>query len=188
LEKLNALELAGATMILLNLRGSYTCISHGLEYWNEAQTLRNSAQGSIPKVPWKVNSIIPWRAVEWTTRDELRELQHRLLAEKEIQALLVGRRILSRISPRALVHHLWHGFIRSYSYDLVSANRYTELLNTCWIMLEGADGHDLDGNDPLWSMIIDVTSILVCTLLKLGTDRNPILNLDTLKLSLKLFF
>jgi len=147
LEKIDALELAGA-MILLEERNG-TSMSRGLGYWNEAQDLRDSAQGSIPKVPWKVNSLVPWRAVEWTTRDELRELQQRPLAVKKIQALLVGRRILLRFSSKAFVHHLWNGFVLIYFHRLLSAKRYTEFFDICWIMLEGTRGYDPGNDDEL---------------------------------------
>ena len=160
-------------------------MSRGLGYWNEAQDLRDSAQGSIPKVPRKANSIVPWRAVEWTTRDELRELQQRPLAVKKIQALLVGRRILLRFSSKAFVHHLWNGFVLIYCYRLLSAKRYTQYLNICWIFLEAARGHDPDDNE-LGSMIAEVTLFTERALMKLKNEHNPILNLETWKLSLKL--
>jgi len=124
--------------------------------------------------------------VEWTTRDELRDLQHRPLAEKKIQALLVVHRILSRVSPRSIVPHLWKGSFKVYCSRLVFSNRYTQLLDICWIFLEAARGHDPDDNDELWSMITEVTLLLCNALRNLKNERNPILNLETWKLSLKL--
>jgi len=184
LEKINALELAGAMLILE--RQSEISIPQALGYWDEAQDLRDSAHGSIRKLQLEVSSIVPWRAVEWTTRDELRELQHRPLAEQMIQALLVGRRILSSVSSRPLVHHLLTRFVLTLFNRLLTGNRYTELLDICWIMLEGARGHDPGDSEELWTMIASVTYSLVTALRKLKNQHNPILNLETLKISMEL--
>ncbi len=182
LEKIDALELAGS-LTLLN--GSST--PKALGYWDEAQDLRESAQGSIPKVPWKVNGMVPWRAVEWTTRDELRELRHRPFSEKKIQALLVGRRILSRVSFKAFVHHLWKGSFMVYCNGPLSANRYTEFFDICWIFLEGARGH-ADYDYEVGLMIAEITISLEDAIRKLKNKHKPFLTLEIWKLSLDLVF
>ena len=105
-----------------------------------------------------------------------------------IQGLLVGRRILSSVSSRPLVHHLLTRFVLTLFNRLLTGNRYTELLDICWIMLEGARGHDPGDSEELWTMIANVTYSLVTALRKLKNQHNPILNLETLKISMELVF
>lgn len=178
LERIAALELAGA-MSLLHHKEEDISVSKAFLYWTAALDLR--AQGSIPKVPLGDNSIVPWRAVEWTTEDHLEELVHRPLADMQIQALLVARRIDSRMIPDApsLCWYVWDQFVKDYSSKLYSENRLTELLEICWCMLEGV-------RITHQKMIIDIVYDLVLCLRKLKDEKSPILNSETLHLSLKL--
>ncbi len=145
LEKIDALELVGA-MILIEKEDEVS-VSKALQYWNDALNLRESAQESIPKILVNANNIIHWWIIEWTTRDQLEELQQRL-DDMKIQAILVIRRILSRTNSTA--HHssyLWGDFIHYYCTSLLDSERFSELLDICWIMLEGASLPSLAGEE-----------------------------------------
>jgi len=183
-EKIDALELAGA-MILLRPENDN---DHALQYWNEALDHRESAQGSIPKVPLKSKTTVHWRAAEWTTREELVELEDRPWFDLNTQALLVARRIFSSISSESLVFYLWNGFaFDNYILVLYLSKQHTMLLETCWIILEGALRQDLS-DDDLWVVIVQGTFMLVSCLEGLKQDQSPILNLETIKLSFELVF
>jgi len=182
-EKIDTLELAGAKLLLHNKDES--SISQALQYWNEALDLRESAIGSIPKVPLKTNNIVHWRTIEWTTRDQLRELQTNPSVDKiKIQAIVVAQRIFSRISSEALFYYLYD-IASDNCKALLSANRISELLEVCWVMLEGARLHDIR-EMLLWLMVEWFTEMIVTALTKLQIDRNPILSSETLMLSLEL--
>ncbi len=186
-EKIDALELAGA--IILLAQGFQSKFIHlAFQYWNEAQDLRESSQGLIPKVPWSesINNV-PWKTTEWTTRTQLVELENNPLSytssyKRKFQAILVSRRILSRISSKAFVHHLWEGPTQRFYSDLKGA----EELDVCWALLEGARAVTDPVDDDLREMIVKISCRLVSTLKKLQTYRSPVLNSETLKLSLQL--
>jgi len=183
-EKIDTLELAGAELLLHKQDDS--SISQAFQYWNEALDLRESAQGSVPKAPLNTSNIIHWRAVEWTTRDQLRDLQANPSVDKiKMQAILVAQRILSRISSEALLNYLWYEVVSEYCEELCSESRSTELVEVCWIMLEGARLHDTR-EIYLWLMVERITKTIVMALMKLKIDGNPIFSSETLQLSLEL--
>jgi len=183
-EKIDILELAGVN--LLRKMDDNSSISQAFQYWNEALDLRDSAQGSIPKVPLNPNNIVHWRAVEWTTRDQLRELQNYPSVDKiKMQAILVAQRILSRISSGAFLNYLWYGLYTDYAEALCTGNWYAELLDYYWVLLEGARLHDPRKTDN-WLAIKSITQDLLNALENLKKDRSPILNSETLRLSLEL--
>lgn len=183
LEKINTLELAGSLLLLHEENGS--SISQAFHYWNEAQDFRDSAQESIPKIPLSLHNTVPWRAAEWTTKDQLKELRHRLSADIKMQAILVAQRVLSGISSNAFSSYLWRGFVYDYFSFLSSANRNIELLDICWIMLEGARRHD-PRQFHVWHLIGNATLFLIATLIKLKDNSNAVLNSEILRLSLEL--
>jgi len=167
-EKIDALELAGAMIILRTQNDQST--SQALKYWDIAVHVSEKAQGSILKVPLKSKTNVHWRAKEWTNREELVELQNRPLADLKMQATLVARRILSSISSKALVFFLWNGFFfNQYSSALLVDNQHTKLLEMCWIILEGARQHDPYDRD-LWIVIVQTTTTLMSKI-KMATAR-----------------
>ncbi len=132
------------------------------------------------------NNIVHWRAVEWATKDQLRELQkHPSVDRKKIQATLVAQRILSRISSEALLSYLWYGSTALYSGALYSRNLNAELLEVSWILMEGARIHDT-WKTELRQVIEYITKNVLKALTKLQIDRNPIFNSETVALSLEL--
>jgi len=184
LEKINALELAGSLLLLHKEDDS--SISQAFQFWNDALDLRDSAQGSIPKVPLSLPNTVQWRAAEWTNRDQLRELHRRSSAEVKIQAILIAQRVLSSISSSAFSSYLWLGFVYDYFSLLHSANRNSELVDVCWIMLEGARRHD-PRQFHVWHIIGNAILFLITTLMKLRRDDpNAVLNSELLRLSLQL--
>lgn len=181
LEKINALELAGAVLLLLN-GDNRNSISQAFQYWNEALNLR---EGSIPKVSLNADKNVHWRTVEWTTRIELEQLQHHSPVNRKMQAILVARRILSHVSSKALERYLWNSIVSFYFLRQFPRNRHIEQLEMFWIMLEGARVTDLLDN-KLWTMVVKINDCIVWYLKKLKEEQNPILTSDVLKLSLEL--
>jgi len=78
-EKIEALELAGSSILLFN--EDQDSIDRAFQLWNEAQDLRDNAEEPIiPKTSLNADQTVPWRSVEWATRDELDQLRLRPLA------------------------------------------------------------------------------------------------------------
>jgi len=188
--KIIALELAGA-VILLDERSRGRFRSQSFKYWNEAQDLRESV-GLIPKVVEDLGiNNIPWRATEWTTRTQLEELQNyrhyssTQSHNREIQAILVSRRILHRISSKAFVHFLWK-LVPAENCCSFSDSPDALSLELCWALLEGIRHVTDPGTEDLWEMVVKLNNRLVSTLSKLKSKRSPILNCETLKVSMRL--
>ncbi len=181
LEKINALELAGASILLF--KQEENSVSQAFKYLFEAQGLRDSAL--TPKVP-KVNvdNMVDWRATEWTTRDQLEQLQHGPPSIKKIQALLVARRILAGNSSSYSLVVLWSEFAKDFIFSL--GRRPTAFLDIIWIILEGTTGHDL--SDGLYCMIINVISNVRVYWRMFKEEHNQILNSEAFKLLLKIVF
>lgn len=185
-EKINALELAGAMLLIYKMSFSSdfeSTFSEAMYYWEKSLNLRE--QGSaiiIPKVLLNVQSSVAWWAIEWTTRDELEELRYRSIGQVNMQAVLVARRILSGISSKALVRCLW---FKIYPYsNLLRHHTHNRVLEVCWMMLEGARVADDSIGTELWEMIQPITSYIQFSLLALKEEQN--LNSETLTLSLQL--
>jgi len=177
-DKINALELAGAFILL-----SKKDVNLAFRYWNQAITLRQSeGQEMLPKVLPSLNRL-SWRAVEWSTTDQLRDLQHRPF-EYQIQAILVGVRILSAISCGAFLKYLW-GFILNYFKKLVSEKKWLKVLDLCWIVLETALRYDLR-DIRLWKTIVLVTKELVYALNQLKLKQGSLISSEILQVSLEL--
>lgn len=80
------------------------------------------------------------------------------------------------------------GSLGDHYMSLLAGDQYTELLDMCFIMLEGARGTGRC-EEELWVMIVKSTSFLVFCLEKLKDLNIPIIfNLETMKLSLELVF
>ena len=183
IQKIDALELAGATILLQ--RNDVASITQAFELWNRAIDLRDAdGVGSIPKVPLNDNSIVHWRAVEWTTKDQLRELQHRP-SDYKIQGLLVAQRILSGISSGALLKYR-SKICYDYWIELRESRQLTRMLEYCWIELEAASQHDLRVHFDLASEYSDTICSLIETLTKIKKKLPSTLNPETLRTSLKL--
>ena len=176
LQRIEALELAGST--ILCVKDDQTSVTRAFQYWNEAMDLRDS--NSIPKLLKNSDR----QAVEWTTKNQLRELQHSPF-EYKIQAILVRHRCLSRLSIGALAGYLYP-FIHPYCLKLRTDHRLSKLLDVCWFMLEEAASLNGPYDKDTWVMIIKVTNALVFTLKTLKDERNAILKSDTLRISLEL--
>lgn len=102
-----------------------------------------------------------------------------------MQAILVIQRITSRISCEAVLSYLWYGLASKYWKTLCERDRNAELLDLCWLVMEGVHNHDK--RDHFLSHAMDyVTKILLNVLNKMKIDRNPILSSETLSLSLEL--
>jgi len=85
------------------------------------------------------------------------------------------------------VFHLWYSFMRDHYMTLFIRHQYTELLEMCCIIFEGARGTGRC-DDKLWFVIVESTFLLVDSLEKLKGFHSPIFNLETMKLSLELVF
>ena len=188
-DKIEALELAGASILLF--KEDQDSIDRAFQHWYEAHDLRDSAKEQIiPKASLNADKTVPWRSVEWATRDELDQLRLRPLASIKMQALLVMRRFLVRISSSLLVSYLWTEFVsKQFSLaTLYRENRFNELLDISWLMLEGTNDCQEPGHDEYWKMVVEVNYWLVISLVTLKKLNSPILNLEMLKFALKLVF
>ena len=107
-----------------------------------------------------------------------------------MQALLVMRRFLVRISSSLLVPYLWTDFVsKQFSLaTLYRGNRFNELLDISWLMLEGTNDCQEPGRDEYWKMVVEVNYWLVTSLVTLKKLNSPNLNLKMLKFALKLVF
>jgi len=180
-DKIEALELAGAALLLF--KEDVLSISRGFQYWYEAQDLRDSAEVPITKALLNSDNTVHWRSNEWTARVQLGELQQRPLEDQKMQAFLVTRRLLAHISPSFLVDYLWFRHARDHCYRLYLDERYIEVIDICWLMLEG--GQD-PGIDEYWSMVVSASYWLVMSLCMLKDVQSPFLTFETWNLSLKL--
>jgi len=195
LEKIDALELAGA-MTLSFLGESEVddeAVSRAFLLWNEALNLRGSASKPIPKIPLSKSNNLPWRTAEWTTRYQLQELQNATFDAMKIQAILLGTRIISRISFDAFVFYVWTRGLMVQRHCLILAidsltfsHRIIELLDICFLTLEVACILTDSLDDKIWGILIGVYDDLVFSLEQLKNEQNPILNPETLIVSLEL--
>lgn len=186
MDKINALELAGAMILLHSYRENNALSDFGkaFEYWNEALDLRIS--GSIPKVSLNLSNNVYWRTVEWTNRDQIEELKQRPAdAKLFLQAILVAHRIFSRTNSKALEFYLWNGFVYTVFSRLRNNKRNAELLEVCWIMLEGARSTNVRFKN-VWMEIVGIDIRLVESLKNLKDEKSPMLTSEVLKLSLEL--
>jgi len=75
-DKIEALELAGASILLL--KEDQDSMDKAFQLWYEAQDLRDNAEEPIiSKDSLNADKTVPWRSVEWSTRNELDELRLR---------------------------------------------------------------------------------------------------------------
>lgn len=178
--KIEALELAGA-MILLHF-DDIISVTQAFAYWKEAFDIRER-QRLTKDLILRNNCIIDWRTVEWTTEDQLLQLQHSP-SEYKHQAILVGQRVLSGISSKAVLEYLWPQVDR-YCKELRLERRIKRLLEISWIMLEASRDQDLREN-KMRKMVVTLRSHLVWSLKELKKERNVILTSEALKYSLEL--
>lgn len=179
LQKIDALELAGATLMLK--KDDADSVAQAFEYWNRATDLRDGQETTLSKVPLNDNRIVHWRTVEWTTKDQLRELQ-RFPSERKLQALMVLLRIGSEISSDALTK--FEPILEVYWEKLKVVNQRTKLLEVCWITLEAfGRKKGLQKNDL--RMIDEFTYRLISAIKDLKEERNPILTPEILRVSLE---
>jgi len=185
LEKISALELAGASILLF--KEEEKSVSQAFQYLFEAQDLCDSSEGLTPKVPVvNADNMVHWRATEWTTRDQLEQLQHRPLVEIKIQALLTARRVLGRSNSSFLVR-LCSKFAKDYCPSLVGDLAIAEIIDIHWIILEAAAEHDLF-DVQLYKKIGGVIINVAMYWRTLKEDHSQILNLEAFKILLKIVF
>ncbi len=178
LQKINALELAGANLLLR--KDDADSVAQAFRYWSRAIDIRDCQEPIPSKVPQNDNSIVHWRAVEWTTKEHLIELE-RCPSDHEFQALLVLLRILLSSGAFKILDPI----IRGYWQKLKSKNLRARKLELCWILFEAVRCQkDLREDDV--TLISSFTYKLVDTLEDLKEEQNPILTSATLRVSLEL--
>ncbi len=181
LHKIDALELAGT--ILLLQTDDADSVTQAFQYWNTAINLRDGQAGSIPsKVLLNDNSVAHWRSVEWTTKDQLRELQH-CPSDHKIQGIMTLQRILSNLSSSALIK--FDPVLLVYCQKLGDNHQFTKLIEVCWVTLEASRHQQVLERDHLW-MSGGFIDQLIRTLYALKEERNLILTSEILRMSLEL--
>lgn len=175
-QKINALELAGANLLLK--KNDADSIAQAFRYWSRAIDIRDCQEPIPSKVLKNDNSIVHWRAVEWTTKEHLRELE-RCPHDHEFQALLVLLRILSGSGAFTILEPILNGFWKKIEY------KATRKLELCWALFEAVRCNKNLREDDI-GLINLFTHHLVSTLIDLKVQKNPILTSATLRVSLEL--
>lgn len=180
-DKIEALELAGATMLLH--RSDIDSVTEAFGYWQEALDLR-VRHGLIQKDLFYHKHCIHWRMVEWNSKEDLQEVINNPLQWRE-QGILVAQRILGKLSSAStLIAYLWPS-VEVYLMQLKGEHRLPKLLDVCWIMLESTRGKDLR-DSTMWKMILSLRYLLGWTLRHLESENNPVLDSDVVRVSMEL--
>ncbi len=180
LDKINALELAGA--LILSTEGCYS-LQFPFEFWQRALHLRlleTKGCGPLYKVPLNLNNR---RIVEWTTLAELEQLKHGPPFDYKIQALLVRIRIFSTMGWKAVYRYVWPGAreLTKRSHH----NQWAQIVEVLWIMLGTIrlfDPHEIG----IWPATVEVHKLLITALLGELQSDDPFLNVETIRLTMKL--
>jgi len=190
MEKIEAMELSGATILLEPKYAQY--FPKAFDYWNHALHLRHqvettdeSSSSSKKILGRKIGSH-----VEWTTFAEL----HQLMLHPEdyrIQALLVKLRILS-----GFIGYDHYGLSNSYvmfrimpdSTTLEENEKFTQILDIIWgrfdVMIRHLDS--LRTERFFWILVEDDVHKLIGTLSTLQSNHPSLLNFEKIKTSLDL--
>lgn len=146
-----AFELAGA--VFVGPSHDTKSVEKGLKLWKLALTLRQANKLR------KSSHIITVAVQEFTTEAQLDDMS-RNPEECRLQALLVRQRILSKISPNAVMNRQWPS-VRSYNYEAIDLLGFGRFLDIHSMMLQASyDPYDYAS----WMMIIKVARYIVKTL------------------------
>jgi len=190
--KIDALEFAGANLLLK--RSDSGSVFQAFGYWHRAMDLRESVNGRMHKDTHQQlsgNNIIAWRSVEWTTRDQLRELLNNPL-QHEMQAFLVKQRIMTGNNVTTLYQY---EELEPHSQCHNTASHQNcicaKILEKLWICLEDLvrDEHQVIKSSQTTNYAVWMIEKLVETLINLKCRINPaavIINDDALLMSLNL--
>jgi len=154
-EKMEALELAGATILLK----APTLFLKAFDYWRRAHQLREKEKEAVgPSAEKKLGRNIGTN-LEWTTLAQLDQLEQQS-EEYTIQAVLVKLRILSSFGGDG------HRSLSSWSIDYISALSYS--FDEQWLLRK-------------FSQIVDIRlgmfDVIISRLDPLSTDRDVLLQI-----------
>ncbi len=182
-EKIDALEMAAATILIRFSNGWDSVPEQAFEYLREALLLRQMKTEPFLMSPLKLKR---GRIIGWTTSAQLDQVIEEP-AEYYLQSYLIQLRILSDSdrSHEASVT-LWRFFIECIDH-LKAQNRLDDYVDVLWatiekIQLSLSDTHHEYG---LWRMADYVVRNLILVLSQLGND-DPLHNADTFRSILKM--
>jgi len=150
LDKINAMELAGAILLMNNsIRPNPENVTLAFGYWRRASQLRQMATDGcvpIPKELLVLNKARPISSVvEWNSPSQLEELVSHP-SEYNIQVLLVRLRISFSISWEA-VYEVFLDITNRLSWGWLSS-KFEDVIEIVWICLEAyflyCDSHQFD--------------------------------------------
>jgi len=193
MEKIEAIELAGAT-ILLNNKYAFLCsrnryITKGFQYWRQAHQLRQMEIKVSGSSTEKILGRKIGRNVEWTTLAELNELEKNP-EDYRIQALMVKLRIISSRCLQAARFISYQLYLFKY-YSCLPNNEKNilEILHIRWGMFDQTIRRldPFSTNVVLWDIILEDVRELVQILSTLQNRHSALFNFETIKTSLDLF-
>jgi len=184
MEKIVALELAGATILFKAENALH--FPKAFEYWRRAHQLRQMEKEATGSSTEKILSRKIGRNVEWTTLDELDQLEQHP-EDYQIQGLLVKLRILSGFSAHRH-HSLSSNYISylTYSTGLDNEEKFNQILDIRWGKLDQFihRSHLLFPDiNLMWKRIEEDVNLLISTLSSIDP---ALLNFEKLKISLDL--
>jgi len=186
IEKIEALELAGAA-ILSDIEYA-SLFPKAFDYWRKSLHLRSRNTDGCGTIIKKLpeNLMKTGRIVEWVTAEELESaIQNHSV--HEIQSFLVLLRILSDRGWDAVksicADNIHDGILRICL--LKFKGRYVEWLHIKWSVLETIRRFH-PREEGLWATTLILIGDLLWTLSKLGRFHNPLLNANTIEISLAL--
>jgi len=182
-EKIDAMELAGAKIILFHLEINAPLFSKACYYLRRATNLRQKDESGSYQKKLEKKSV---GTVEWTTSDQLEDiLQRSEESEIKIHSLLVYLRILSHRSWEAVNEFFQSSFVNYGFRNMISREEYLELLDIYWAMLDTILLFH-PSEKGLWARLVDVVCSLIYTLSKMKSFNPTLLNLEIIKKSIHL--
>jgi len=180
MEKISALEMAGAVIIGNDIENK-DLFHLGFEYWRRALALRLMDSAGCMPIHKKTPSLPKHdRIIEWTTRDELQQIEQ-CPSQREIQSLLVKFRILSDMHWEVVNCHFWNHmryFTDGCGNGYFPPHRRILSLSLIWTVLEKVNYFSLD---YLTDIVDPITRIF-----EELNEYDPLLNSEMLKTSLDL--
>jgi len=178
MEKIEALELAGATILSKPQNAPH--FPKAFTYWCRSLLLRHQIK-TVKVVGRKIG-----RNLEWTTLADLARLMVNPV-ENTTQALLVKLRILSGFDG-----HRYHSLSSSYINYVTDSNsleideKFTHILDVRWGMFDLIISRLHPLSTDGWIRIADDVNQLISTLSTLQRDNPTLLNFERFKTSLDL--
>ncbi len=159
-QKITILELIGAAYILKKPETGNT-IMCGLQCWIEATHLRGLTvheEDPIPKSPDEISDFsrqVFGSTSEFTTREELQQIDEEGIGHLKIQALLIIERIfdLYELDLNLFYFHEFHDFWLQF---LMHSHQYRRAINSSMLIIDTIVTRQLEENIYTWRAYCDI--------------------------------